>query len=183
MGSISKRKLKNGSFSYHTSIRKKNHEIIKSFSTEEDAKLFIFHKERLIDLIENFEIPIEQRIMIKTVFELKQKSMKETSPKEVIDMQNSAERVIVNFGEKIFCHELAYDDWVRVAKSLLDDDVYRGAKNENGKRKMSPLTLRKIFAHASSAISFVQKQGINIENHPLQVMKTFIAPILEKTSK
>ena len=43
---------------------------------------------------------------------------------------------------KFLC-ELTYDDWLRVAKEMFIDPVYRGSKKEKNARIMSPTTLPK----------------------------------------
>ncbi len=180
MASIEKRKNSDGSFSYRLSIRKKNFEIYQTFYTEEDAKLYEFYKERLIDNMEAFEVPLKDRVTVEQIFELKIKEISEYSPRNISDVNLSLDRIKQFFTNKKFINEFSFDDWLNFAKNLYGSDVFRGGKTEKGKRKMSIATLRRIFAVISSVYSNAIAMGIELENHPLKVIQTFITPLMKK---
>lgn len=177
------RKQKDGSLSYGVEIRKKNLKITKSFATEEDAKLYAFHKERLIDLIDNFEVPKEKRISLAALFEMKVDSLREDKPKGAQDVANAALKILSYFEDKLFYDQINYQDWMECAKKLAQEDVYKGVVREWTKRQMSIYTLRNIFAYASSSVSHAQSLGFNLENYPLMVLKTYIMPKLNAEKK
>jgi hypothetical protein len=178
MATIEKRPNKNG-FSWRVMIRKKNQEIYKSFETEEDANLYVFYKERLIVNMANFDVPVQDRVTLMQIMELKIQTIDKSDKRTLADYEISVRRIKDCFGEIMFYQNITFENWVEAAKKLLQTDVYRGAKTEGGKRKMSPNTLRKIFAHASAAVTHAQHQGIAIDNHPMKVMNTFIMPMFK----
>src|ERR1700758_1345241 len=85
MASIEKRQGKEGC-SYRVAIRKKGIEIYKTFSNEEDANLYVFFKERLIDNMENFDVPLNQRITLEQIIELKKDDQKNLNPRADSDL-------------------------------------------------------------------------------------------------
>lgn len=178
MASIRKNETKDGT-SYHVNIRMKGKDITRTFYTEEDAKLYEFYKERLLRNMEYFEVPLSKRITLEQIFELKLKYFNDVDKRTVNNFNNSLQRFIEQFGDKFYCN-ITYEDWVQAAKNLYSTPVYKGAKTEKGKRDMSIKTLRNIFAYASSAVSFAQEKGIEIENHPAKVIKVYIASMIKK---
>ena len=176
MAVLEHRKNKDGSFSYRVQIRRNGVTIYKTFNTEEDARVFLWYKERLIDNMKNYELSLKETISFFHTIDLKCASMK--NPKEIERMRILKVAFSEHFGGDKFLSKLTYDDWVNFAKYLLQKDVYRGAKTEVGKRKMSISTLRRTFAYISSCFSYAQSKGIDIENHPLMVIRTFISPKL-----
>lgn len=174
MANIRKRISRTGEITYSVNIRRKDIDVCKTFFDEEDAKMYIWYKERLIDNMKNFEVPLSDRITLQQVFEMKISTIPECNRKAISDMNMSKNRLCEIFGKNKFLHEISFEDWVNAAKKLCTCDVFRGAKTENSKRKMSTSTLRKIFAYASSSISYALKKGLNFENHPLKVMQTYI---------
>lgn len=175
MAVIQKRKNGDG-FSYRVQIRKKGTEIYKSFITEEDAKLYAFYKERLIDNMAAFDVPLKLRVNLRQIIELKISSLDKTPKRAAEEFETAYARVSKYIKENKFIIDISMDDWLNIAKSMLQDDVFYGSKTENGKRKMSLLTLRRYFANISSAISYAQSQGIEIDNLPLKVIQTYINP-------
>jgi len=179
MASIDKRKNKDGSFTYRVAIRKNKIEVYKSFSIEEDAKLYAFYKERLIDNMNNFEIPLKHRITLNNIFEIKLSSISNNDKKSVNDFENAKTKILKFLPDK-FYHEITYDEWLLAAKNIMNMDVFRGSNTAKNLRKPSPSTLRRYFACASSAVSHAQSQGIELENNPLKILQTFITPIMKK---
>ncbi len=180
MAKIEKRVNKDSSLSYRVMIRKKNLDISKTFHTEEDAKLYVFYKERLIDNMENFEIPLKERLTFENLYEIKMSNSNDLSTRSRYDLKISFEYISKNMDIKKFVDQISLDDWIECAKKLLDSDVYRGAKTESAKRKMSAATLRKIIAYASSIYSCAQENGVDIENIPAKLLKGFVANLLKK---
>ncbi len=174
MAVIQENKLKDGSFSYRVQIRKSGHsEIYKTFHTKEDAEIYCFYKERLIDNIEAFEVPIEKRMTLNEIFELKLDASSKLDRKTVLDMENAYRLCDTYIDVKRYMYEITYKF----------HNVFRGAKTDNGKRKMSPVTLRRHFACYSSAFSHAIGLGFNIENLPLKILQNYINPILKEFKK
>jgi len=173
MSRIEERILKDGRKSYRVSIRRKNIEIYKTFLEREDAELYSYYKEKLIDNMNNFDVEIKESIRISDLFELKINTLESHQVREIKDFGNSLERISLFLGNK-FLNQISFNEWLECAKSLINIEVYRGSKSPKGKRKMSMGTLRKIFAHASSCISYAKTKGIVLDNHPLKVIQCFI---------
>lgn len=184
MASITKKISSNGEISYKVCIRKKGVEIYKTFFTEEDAKLYEFYKENLIQNMDNFDVPISERITLNQIIELKLDDLRKNkiSDRYIVDFNYVLNHIKNYMDMNQFVCKISYNDWINVAKNLLESDVYRGAKTEIGKRKMSISTLRRIFACISSAYSFAMSKEINIENLPLKVLQVYIYPMM-KTCK
>lgn len=180
MATIVKRKNSNGVV-YRVSIRKKGMETYKTFKEESDAKLYLWYKERLMDNMSNFEVPLCERITMDQIIEMKTSSLGSDCTRSISEFNNCLVYIKSFIPNKIFYKEYNYEDWLTLAKELLKTDVYRGAKTESAKRKMSCRTLRRIFASASSAVNFAIHKGINIENYPLKVMQLHINPLLKNT--
>lgn len=176
MHEIEKRYDKNGIVSYRINIRRGNVDISRTFFTEEDAKLFAFYKERLIDNMKTFEVPLKERVTLRQIIELKINSNIELDTRSIGELNKSCERLENILGHDKFLCQLSYDDWLKAAKLLYDLPVYRGSKAEHNKRSMSLKTLRRILATISSAFSNAQEIGIDIENHPLKVIQLYINP-------
>jgi hypothetical protein len=181
MATIEKRKDSKGLDTFLARIRKNGINIHKTFYSEEDAKLFIFYKERLIENKSKFEVPISKRITLDYCVDLKLNEH-ERNAKEISSFNHARDRLNDKLGKNKFLCEISYDDWLNAAKELLTKPVYRGSKKEKNARIMSPTTLRRIFAYASSSISYTISQGVEIENLPLKVIQTHIIPMI-KSSK
>lgn len=179
MASIVKRNNKDGSVSYQTQIRIKGIEISKTFSNEDDAILYAKYKERLIENKKNFEVNIKERVTLEQVFELKIHSLVEEDVNRKTFEQTN-ERFKKYFKETDFISSKPLDYWLEVAKDMYKNKVYRGAKTAKGERDMSPLTLKRIFAYASSAISYAREQGIAIENHAMTVIQVYINGLIKQ---
>lgn len=178
MATIEKKPIKGGSFSYRIMIRKKNQNIYKSFDNEEDAKLYVFYKERLIDNIESFDVDLKDRVTLKQIIELKSKNVE--SERYRSDLINAFAYIERFINVNKFLNEISYDNWLDCAKKLLDVDVYQGVKTEETKRKMSISSLRRNFAVMSASFSYSIEKGINLENHPMKVLASFINPKMPK---
>lgn len=178
MAKIEKRQCKDGSFSWRVGLRKNGIDISKTFYSEEDAKLYAFYKERLLDNIKAFDVSLKDRVTLKQIFEMKIESIVNIDKKELNSFKNACERFCEVFKDKFFLCEITLDDWKRAAKSIYEKDVFRGSKTEKNKRKMSPTTLKRIFAYASSSITHAQSKGIDLENHALKVIQQIINPMI-----
>lgn len=183
MAYIKKRETSKGIFSWTVNIRKKGIDISKTFYTEEDAKTYEYYKEKLIQNMENFEVGVHETITIDQIFELKIKEIENDPskhPRYLEDFQTTSKRLVEYFGENTFYSKTTYEQWKNAAIAIYQIAVYRGGKTESCKRIMSPYTLRRIFATASSAVSCAISQGINLENHPLAVLKTYINSFIKE---
>lgn len=165
------------SISYRVLIRKKDINVSRTFDNEQDARLFEYYKERLIDNMNNFHVPMNEQITLEQIFELKIKSLIDEDRRTIHGFKNSCARLTSFFDKTIFFNQITFEMWIKCAQSLYNSDVFKGGKTETGKRKMSAKTLRNIFAYTSSAISFVQEKGLNIENNALKVIQSYITPL------
>lgn len=179
MARIEKRENKDGSFSYRVQIRKKGMDIYKTFSTEEAANLYSFYKESLIDNMVSFDVDLGKRVCLSHIVELKLKTIDPSDKRTINAYEKCLENFLFAFGKDPFLCDLTYDDWLETAKKIYEIPVYRGGKNERCKRKMSLETFRRYFAYMSSSISNAHSLGIELENHPLKVIRTFISPKLK----
>jgi hypothetical protein len=182
MASITKKINQKGEMAFCVQIREKGVQIYKTFFSEEDANLFIFYKSKLLKNKENFDIPMKDRVTLDYCVDLKLRE-KNLCSKETISFESSRRKFNEKFGKEKFLCQLTYDDWLKAAKEIVSDPVYRGARTEKCKRIMNPSTLRRIFAYASSAISYATSKGIALENHPLKVIQTHITPMIKNLPK
>lgn len=181
MATIREREGKDGKMTYNVMIRKKGVEISKTFFTEEDAELYEWYKERLLQNMDAFDVPINERVTLEQLCELKVASLpEETDFRTKLHFESSLDRITTYLGKDKFLCNFTYEDWLECAKKVAEMDVYRGTKTEKNKRKMSVKTLRNIFSYASSMISHGISVGIPLENHPLQVVRAYISPLEKK---
>jgi hypothetical protein len=180
MATIRKREGKDG-ITYNVMIRKKDVEISRTFKTEEDANLYIFYKERLIDNMENFEVPLAERVTIDQLFDIKRKESINLDRRTINDIDLVCNRVKACLPEKRFYHEYTFSDWVECAKKLYNTDSWRGSRENI--IKIAPKTLKRMFGVLSSVISCAIDKGIELENHPLKVIQSFINPIISNSKK
>ena len=173
----------NGKIYFRVQIRKNNQYISKNFNNEEDAQIFAFYKERLISNMIDFEIPIEQRVSIKQLFELKMNNSKSLVDKSFQDFSTALKKLSQVMDVDKFLCEYTYQDWLEICKNIYNLPVYRGAEKESCKVSMSIGTLRKIFACISSVFTNAISNNIPVENHAMKVMQYYINPLLknEKT--
>lgn len=176
---ITERTNADGSIVYRVTIRKRGKEIYRTFREKEDAIVYEKYKTRLIDLMDAYEVGPKDTVTLEQIFEVKLEKLPEDS-REKYDFMTSLNRLKDHL-KGGFLAKLTIDDWLECAQKLLKIDVYRGGKTESCKRKMSPTTLRKIFAHASSCISHAQSLGIPLENHPLKIIQSFIRNLEKQT--
>jgi len=181
MGSITKINNKDGSHKFKVKISRGDTIFCKSFFDEEDAKLYIFYKERLIDNMKNFEIPLHETLTLEQIFELKIEKTTKIQRKEIEDFNLSLSRLQTCFGKNKCYSEISIEDWTQAVKSIMHLKVYRGAKNKNGERDISLKSVKKIFAHASSCITFCQNMGFKIDNKPMIVIKNTINPLIKSS--
>jgi hypothetical protein len=182
MACIRTRVTKKNDERYHVMIRKKGIEICKSFSNKEDAELYTKWKENLIDLMDNFEVKISQTLTLEALFDMKLESIDKKNKRTLDDISNVKRITLENFPNKIFVSDISFEDWKNHAMSLYDRDVYVGAKSGRNIRKISLETLRKHFAYCSASFSHAMSLGIELDNHPLRVIQTFIRPLQEAKS-
>lgn len=177
MAHIRSRITKKKDKTFSVEIRKRGIDITKTFSKKEDAELYCKWKENLIELMDNFDVDISQTITIEELFNMKLSSVGEGNKRTYNDINNVKTTILSCLSDKKFASDMSFDDWKNLAKSLYDKDVYRGAKSGNNIRKISLETLRKFFAYCSASYSHAQTLGIELENHPLRVIQTFITPL------
>lgn len=184
MSTIKKNVGKNGKLTFSVYIKKKDFEICKTFYTLEDAKIYSFYKERLIQNMENFDVPLNERITLNQIIDLKIESATDLSVKTITQMQSMGKKFSDFFGKNRFYHTITYADWIDSVKYFMELNVYIGGQvREDSTKKISIETLRKHYAYLSSCISYVIDQGIPIINHPLTIIQTYINPkIKEKKS-
>lgn len=176
MASIDKRKGKDET-TFRVSIRRKGVEIFKSFKTEEDAKLYAFYKERLIDNMEAFEVPLGERITLTEIFDLKINSINGYNRRTFNDLDMSFKKCKRFLPNKKYYHQFTEADWLECAKQIYAEDSWKGSK-EN-KIKISPITLRRVLANVSAAVSHCISLGIALDNLPLKIIQTFVNPMIK----
>jgi|HubBroStandDraft_5_1064220.scaffolds.fasta_scaffold431308_1 hypothetical protein len=176
MAKVEKRELANGKISYRVLIRKKGLEISKTFANEEDANLYATYKEDLIQNMSNFDVPINERVTLLQVVELK---LQETTNKEAIkDLEYSFQKIKPYIDINKNLHLITYDDWLNCAKNVLKNSIYRDGKSlTNIHKPISPRTVRNYFAYISSAFAHCAEKGIKLENFPLKVIGDYISKI------
>ena len=174
MATIEKISNSDGSISYRVKIRKKGIDVSRTFRNEEDAIMYGKYKERLIENMENFDVPLKSRVTLRQIFELK--------PKETYSAKNHNDLSLIRFEEFLgpnrFYEDITFDEWRGCVEKFAKMDVFKGGRTEKSKRLMSPQTIRRMFAMASSVVSHAQSLGIELENHPLRVIQTTIRPKL-----
>jgi hypothetical protein len=183
MAHIRTRITKKNDEKYHVMIRKKGIEIHKSFGKKEDAELYTKWKESIIDNLENFDVAISNTITIEALFDMKLETVGVDNKRTYNDISNTKKNLLTYIDDKKFASDMTFEDWKNLAKQLYDKDVYRGAKSGNNMRKISLETLRKFFAYCSTCYSHAQTLGIELENHPLRVIQTFLKPLAKNKDK
>lgn len=162
---------------YRVAIRRKGIEIFKSFKTEEDAKLYAFYKERLIDNMEQFDVPLSERITLSEILDLKIGSIAEYDKRTLNDMEMAFKKCKRFLPNKKYYHQFTEQEWRSCAEQIFSEDSWKGSKSNT--LKISPVTLRRIFANISAAISHCQSLGITLDNLPLKIIQTFITPMIK----
>ena len=109
------------------------------------------------------------------VIMLKKNSVKESSHRDFNRVIQSLEKH-VDLGS--FCSSLTYDDWLDVAKKVLETPSFRGCVRN--KISISISTLRNIFASLSSCFSYARSMGVDIKNIPLDIVQNYINPKLKE---
>lgn len=179
MATLEKVQNKDG-ISYRVQIRKKGVNIYKTFYNEDDAKLYIFYKENLIQSMDSFDVKLGDRVTFQQLLEIKKKHLTNTDKRTWNEYDILSKKYSNFFGDDKNLHEITFDDWVSFSTYLLSLEVAKG--NQNRKNPMSMRTLRRYMSTASGIISFCQKLGINIDNIPLKVIQQHITPKLRKES-
>ena len=137
---------------------KQGFEVSKTFGSFEMANLWIKYKEDLLDNMDAFEVDIKDRVSLKEIFDLKLKSFETERSRH--DTDYTFNRISEFVDVERIAKEIPYEEWLNIAKKIYEKPVYRGAVKEKNKRKMSPITLRKIMASLSAVISHAQSLGI-----------------------
>lgn len=180
MASIRKFIQKDGTVSFTADVRINKTSFKKSFSIEEDAKLYAFYKERLIKNMEAFDVPLKNRVTLRQVYELRMKNGNFQDSRTKNSFMGSFNKISDYIDPDRFLSDIPLEEWIGASKKLYSSDVFMGAKTENGKRRMSLATLRNIFAYISSMISHAQSEGLDIENNALKVMQMYITPMIKE---
>lgn len=180
MALIEKRIQKDGALSFRAHIRKKGIDISRTFSTREDAELFVFYRQRLIDNMSAFEIPIKDRLTLQDICELKQKTI--TEVRAIAEFDNAHKRIVENMKEHKFLCQLIYEDWVECLEKVSKLEI-QVKYNSKIMTIISPISVRRIFATISSAFSHAISLGIPLENYALKLIQNKINPALKKENK
>lgn len=172
---IEERIKQSGEKSYRVVIRKKGQEISRTFSNLDDAKVFEYYRNRLIENMANFDVPIQERVRLDDIIELKLEGINDA--RTIDEFKNSAKKVKENIKHHMFISELAIDDWVECFKKI-SCLLIPIRKNSKEMTLASPLSVRRWFAVLSSAFSYAISKGIRVENYPLQIVQKYINPKL-----
>jgi hypothetical protein len=173
---IQERPCKGGTMSYRVTIRKNATEVSKTFSNLEDAQLFEHYRTRLIECMDNFEVPASERVRLVDILDLK---IRRTKEKRAVDeFYLAGKRIMDNIRKHTFVCELNYDDWVECFKKISTTEM---PKRHNSKDVglLHPKSLRRIFASLSSAFSTAIINGIDVVNHPLKIVQDIINPSMK----
>lgn len=178
MASINERISSKGEKTYRVQIRNKDFEQYKTFTTKEDAELFIFSRERLINNMKNFDVPINNRVRLVDIIQLKKSQIKDADIRTICEFDMALKRCLENMKPHVFLEELTLEDW----KACLDKVVIlhipiRG--NAITTSLISIKSVRRLFATLSSAFSSAIASGIPIENYPLQIVQKYINPMIK----
>lgn len=194
MGFIEERKCSDGKVSYRCEIRRKGHpHIHQTFSDRETAELFIFYKERLIEEMRAFEVPISKMLTLQEGYEIKKKvSMnKEAHPKYMSDMEADLNAIFEFVDPSTLMESINFnmlEEWVT---KMLRTTVFKGGqKAREGKertgheRSISPATIRRRLATLSTIFNCVNEQAqAGIQNPVLSYMPHFRATYLKGDRK
>lgn len=172
------RERANGNF--RVQIRRKGIDISKTFHSKEDAEVYEFYKNRLLDNMAAFEIDIKDTVTIQQVVELKVASIPMITPKNTCEFKNCLQELNAYIPKTTVFSTTTYEQWLAAAKKILATPVRHGGRSNQPKTKaMSLNTLRRHMANLSSSVSHAISQGIAIDNHPLKVIQVFVAPKLK----
>jgi hypothetical protein len=165
--------LRNRSGKFYVMIRKKGHPTLhRVFSNKEDAEIFAYWKEDILEQITNFEPPLEELITLDTAIEMKiqeatnQKLGKKTI-KDIKDLKNYFANLL---DQSLF--SISYENLMCAYNELSKKEIRRGGSIIKGGiyKLPSQKTLRNRFAILSSVYSLMIKKGVKIVNHPLNIL-------------
>jgi hypothetical protein len=183
MATIREKVSKNG-VRYYVSIRRKNETIYSSFGDKETAELFAFIKEKVIDEMENFDIPSSQLIRLKDAFEIKKMDMisEQKNKKSLQDLNISYSIFESILSPDFYLIDINWDKLQEITKILLNKKVQHGGnyKTLNNLKLISPTTVRKHLMNLSSLYGNLIKKGINLKNPFTEFMPYFMENFMIK---
>ncbi len=163
-------KLKNGR--YHVSLNNLFGSSFADFAREEDAKLWCAYKEDLSNQIIAFDAPIGNLITLDSAIEMKIAEALECE----LDHRtiNSIENLKIHFAELLDknMNEITYENLLNIANNLMKIEVkHGGSKNSGGTFKLpSKDTLMNRFKYLATVYGCLNKRGMSLTNHPLNVV-------------
>lgn len=167
---------------FAVNFKLKGQDVVRYFSEEEDAKIYLWHRNRLDELKNAYDIPINERITLREMVEIKNGESLDKASRTLKQISLAQERTQEQLPQdKRYVHEYTYDDWLNAAKGLYNTEIHRGSVSN--KISMSLGTLRRDFAYLSSCYSHIIAKGVKIENMPLKVLQTYINPLLKESKK
>lgn len=153
---------------YQVVIRKKNCELSATFADEETAKLWAYYKEKMIDEIEAFEVPLKELFTLNDFIHLKIEMLKKEDkyPKTIGD---------INYLKKEFSEfldfpmgNITYELLREKAHAMLGSIVRKGGdhKNNSGgiQNQQSPATVVRKMRYLGSVFSLAQEHNLKIDN-------------------
>lgn len=157
---------------YHASMNTIFGETLADFASEEDAKLWCAYKEDLHNQIYAFDAPIGDILTLDSAIEMKIAEAKESQ----LDHRtvSSLEGLKIHFASLLDkgMNEITYEDLLNVANDLMSTEVrHGGGKSSGGKYKLpSKDTLMNRFKYLGTIYGCLNKRGMSLTNHPLNVV-------------
>lgn len=173
-----------GRKNFSVSIRRKGHNITKTFSDKETAELYAKYKEALIDEMENFDVPKKDLITLDSAIECRLEELlnAKADRRTVLDVKGL--RGFFPEFMNLTLSELTYEMLKNKIEKMMVEPIRRGGdRDKTGKLILqSPVTIRRKVAMLSSIYSLMIKKGVDCENIPLRIL-SFLHEIIKKKKK
>lgn len=190
MGSIRESITKNGKKSFHALIRKRgNKTIVKTFRDLETAKLFLWYKEKIIEEMAAFEVPMSQLISLQDGYEIKKAtaSRENRHAKYCSDLEVDFKSISEWIPAGTLLKEIKFQQLDSMIKGMNKTTVFRGGtpggKGERtGKEvQISPNTMRRRLTALSTIYNTANAEtGANLINPVTAYMPVFRKQYLNK---
>lgn len=166
--------IENRDGKYKVSIRKKGFkEIYKSFSTKEDAELYISWKEDLMDQISAFDPSPEELLTLDQAVDMKIEDAKKRNldHRTILGIQG----VKMHFADYLdqSLSVLTYEKLADKLRELMDTKVSRGGgkvKIEENMKDASLKTISNRFRYLSAVIGYINTQGFSFQNNSTNIV-------------
>jgi hypothetical protein len=126
--------------------------------------------------MDSFDVPINERLRLIDIIEMKKKDLTDERNKRDFDV--AFERIHANLPKHVFLSELTLLHWHDCMKKL-SQMVFPIKYGSQVKRTLTLVSIRRVFANISSAFSHAISLGIPLENYPLKVIQLYLNPALK----